>query len=445
MTPPRCGPHVPGCMLWAACTEGGSDEFDDDCARSNADLSTADHPYRATGAPTTGRSAAHVGRVGGLAVALGGAPRWAMPALAAGHGSRELVHPSSTRGSDAGSATIRVGSAARARCRASPDGEAKSSARSRSAVRANRSSSGHLSRRRHRKHHHTDNTATDNTPAADSVPPSGPGALAQHRWNGPAARWGAAILRLESHRSTWRQRAQRARTPADRSSSIFFGDGTEDHPNGGLIIGNGYSWTARKPALAQRLASSGNGGIFGNGGDGYNGGTAARPGWFRNGGNGGTGVADGTAETVAPRPDIRRWRYGRRGREWHQHCRQWRQRWLAGLCLVTAGKGGAGGAADVNLEEQEADATWGAVRGGTGGLWYGNGGNAPAAIDSRRRHRRQRAAWRCHRPAFDMGNTGNGGAGGRASSAARAATAAGGLFSVFANGSSGRAGSPSRP
>ena len=104
------------------------------------------------GAPTTGRSAAHVGRVGGLAVALGvGAAVWAMPALAAADTAPGASSSSSsTRGSDAGSATHVSGPRSRA-------GVARSPGRRGEVVRPvtlggarNRSSSGHLSRRRHR-------------------------------------------------------------------------------------------------------------------------------------------------------------------------------------------------------------------------------------------------------------------------------------------------------
>lgn len=71
--------------------------------------------------------------------------------------------------------------------------------------------------------------------------------------------------------------------------SFLFGNGTAENPNGGILIGNGYSWTAETCTSGQ-VCAGGNGGLLGNGGNGYNGGNGGAAGWFGNGGNGGAGV-----------------------------------------------------------------------------------------------------------------------------------------------------------
>ena len=74
--------------------------------------------------------------------------------------------------------------------------------------------------------------------------------------------------------------------------SFFFGDGTADSPNGGILIGNGFSYDADTcPGVT--ACNGGNGGLLGNGGDGWNGGTGGSAGWFGAGGNGGAGVPGG--------------------------------------------------------------------------------------------------------------------------------------------------------
>lgn len=74
---------------------------------------------------------------------------------------------------------------------------------------------------------------------------------------------------------------------------VFFGNGTPEHPNGGLIIGNGYSWTAQ--TCPQGPCTGGNAGMFGNGGSGYNGGNGGSAGLFGDGGAGGAGVSAGVS------------------------------------------------------------------------------------------------------------------------------------------------------
>jgi hypothetical protein len=68
----------------------------------------------------------------------------------------------------------------------------------------------------------------------------------------------------------------------------FVGNGTASNPNGGMLIGNGYSWTAA--TCPSGGCDGGNGGLVGNGGDGYGSGNGGSAGWFGRGGNGGDGL-----------------------------------------------------------------------------------------------------------------------------------------------------------
>lgn len=72
----------------------------------------------------------------------------------------------------------------------------------------------------------------------------------------------------------------------------LFGNGTAEHPDGGIFVGRGYSWTADS-CTGSAPCAGGNGGIVGGGGDGYNGGSGGSAGWFGNGGDGGAGVSGG--------------------------------------------------------------------------------------------------------------------------------------------------------
>ena len=71
----------------------------------------------------------------------------------------------------------------------------------------------------------------------------------------------------------------------------FFGDGTAQNPNAGVIWGNGYSWTPE--TCPSGPCAGGNAGLFGNGGDGYNGGRGGSAGWFGDGGDGGDALSPG--------------------------------------------------------------------------------------------------------------------------------------------------------
>ncbi|MGB3480711.1 MAG: hypothetical protein WBB07_00660, partial [Mycobacterium sp.] len=72
--------------------------------------------------------------------------------------------------------------------------------------------------------------------------------------------------------------------------NFFFGNGTAANPNGGIIMGNGFSFDAETCA-GITACHGGNGGFFGNGGAGFNGGRGGAAGWFGNGGDGGAGIA----------------------------------------------------------------------------------------------------------------------------------------------------------
>jgi hypothetical protein len=69
---------------------------------------------------------------------------------------------------------------------------------------------------------------------------------------------------------------------------MFVGNGTADHPDAGLLAGNGFSYTA--DSCPTGSCNGGNGGVLGNGGAGYNGGNGGNAGWFGNGGAGGDAI-----------------------------------------------------------------------------------------------------------------------------------------------------------
>jgi hypothetical protein len=73
---------------------------------------------------------------------------------------------------------------------------------------------------------------------------------------------------------------------------IFIGNGTADNVNGGILLGNGYSWDSTS-CTSGTACNGGNGGLIGSGGNGYNGGSGGSAGWFGNGGNGGNGINGG--------------------------------------------------------------------------------------------------------------------------------------------------------
>lgn len=84
-----------------------------------------------------------------------------------------------------------------------------------------------------------------------------------------------------------------AQTPAGPVDPLrgFFGNGSADRPNGGLIWGDGYSWTPETCPAGPCVG--GNAGLFGNGGNGYNGGRGGSAGLFGEGGDGGDALTPG--------------------------------------------------------------------------------------------------------------------------------------------------------
>ena len=88
-------------------------------------------------------------------------------------------------------------------------------------------------------------------------------------------------------------------TPSPQANPIqsffgyFVGNGTPDHPDAGILVGDGYSFTANDVGTtpycqAGKSCNGGNAGlIFGNGGNGYDGGTGGNAYNYGHGGNGG--------------------------------------------------------------------------------------------------------------------------------------------------------------
>ncbi|QEN15164.1 PecA family PE domain-processing aspartic protease [Mycolicibacterium sp. ELW1] len=155
--------------------------------------------------------------------------------------------------------------------------------------------------------------------------------------------------------------------------SGLVGDGTAAHPDAGILIGNGYSWTSETCNQGAACAGGRSGLLWGNGGSGYAGGNGGSAGLLGSGGAGGAGIAGGAGGD------------GGRG----------------GLLAGNGGSGGAGGA----VTGTGLVAGAGGAGGSTGVLSIlgvaGNGGGGGAAA----------------------GNFGVGGAGGAGGDT--------GLFSVF--------------
>jgi hypothetical protein len=72
-------------------------------------------------------------------------------------------------------------------------------------------------------------------------------------------------------------------------ASVFISNGTAGHPDGGVLIGNGYSWTAE--TCPSGSCAGGKAGLVGNGGAGFNGGRGGNALFVGSGGNGGAGTA----------------------------------------------------------------------------------------------------------------------------------------------------------
>jgi hypothetical protein len=71
--------------------------------------------------------------------------------------------------------------------------------------------------------------------------------------------------------------------------SFFVGDGTAEHPDAGLLYGNGFSYS-ESTCTGGTVCNGGRAGLVGNGGNGFNGGDGGSAILFGNGGAGGLGV-----------------------------------------------------------------------------------------------------------------------------------------------------------
>ena len=76
---------------------------------------------------------------------------------------------------------------------------------------------------------------------------------------------------------------------------MLVGNGTADNPNAGILMGDGYSYTAYEGACTTGACDGGNSGLLGNGGNGFAGGNGGAAGWFGDGGNGGAATTAGGA------------------------------------------------------------------------------------------------------------------------------------------------------
>ncbi len=163
------------------------------------------------------------------------------------------------------------------------------------------------------------------------------------------------------------------------SPGLLVGNGTAAHPDAGLLVGNGYSWTAQTCNQGAACAGGRSGLLWGNGGNGYAGGNGGSAGLVGDGGSGGDGVDGGAG--------------GNGGR--------------GGLLAGNGGSGGAGGAVTGTGQVGGAGGSGGATGLISLGGVAGSGGAGGAA----------------------SGNAGKGGAGGAGGST--------GLLAVFGHGGAG--------
>ena len=233
-------------------------------------------------------SARYVGRVGALAVALGiglgvGAAIASIPVAAADDTAAGSSGPSAVSSS-----------------RSSEPSRAQSSARprvsSRSVVRAGLAGTGSSTVARAASVSAAVNRVSARPPvrAGDSgADPSAPLALAaltagRREFGGAARATAASVSSGEPAVASPGASAVGTWQPGS-ILRIFVGNGTAENPNGGLLLGNGYSWTA-DTCTGGAVCTGGNGGAIGNGGNGYNSGAGGSAGWFGHGGVGGAGV-----------------------------------------------------------------------------------------------------------------------------------------------------------
>lgn len=151
--------------------------------------------------------------------------------------------------------------------------------------------------------------------------------------------------------------------------TFFISDGTQDHPNAGLLIGNGFSYTFDSCSTGG-VAGTCNGGrgglLLGNGGSGYGGGNGGRAVTFGNGGTGATGIqshpngGNGGAAGLFGNGGDGGWGYFRAESSGGNGGR-------GGLIIGNGGRGGVAGQKDNGGD------------GGRGGLLFGIGGRGGAA------------------------------------------------------------------
>ncbi len=82
-------------------------------------------------------------------------------------------------------------------------------------------------------------------------------------------------------------------TPIQDFIGIFIGNGTAANPNAGLLIGNGFSWTADTCNKGKACSGGRSGLLVGNGGNGFGGGNGGSAGLLGDGGAGGSGLSGG--------------------------------------------------------------------------------------------------------------------------------------------------------
>ena len=123
--------------------------------------------------------------------------------------------------------------------------------------------------------------------------------------------------------------------------SIFISNGTQEHPDAGVLIGNGFSWDINSCPKSTACDGGRAGFLYGNGGNGWGGGNGGSAGLWGNGGD-----ANPTVRPAFGTPDGKPGGNGGRG----------------GLLFGSGGDGGPG--------------TTGADggKGGNGGLFFGAGG-----------------------------------------------------------------------
>lgn len=81
--------------------------------------------------------------------------------------------------------------------------------------------------------------------------------------------------------------------PIQNIVNFFIGNGTAEHPDAGILVGNGYSWTSETCNQGTSCTGGRSGLLFGNGGNGFAGGDGGSAGLLGNGGAGGAGVDGG--------------------------------------------------------------------------------------------------------------------------------------------------------